>query len=199
MPLRVVSNQLGFDVACNDSTAEKVIYLAKTDHNFMPPPTMATKDFENSPDGKWGVKSKRYYSPLNIALYLMDNTTKVVYEIYESNSDPVECWVDKNRLLFYGNANSDGKKTGIYLMLYDPSSKKISDIEKTNCKAATYVSEKNAIVFEKRVDGKISSDAYGKRDYYLYDLKKGTSTKITKERYDQLKKLADSNSKECVN
>ncbi len=194
IPLKIVSNQLGCSVAFYDSGESKIISLKKTNNEFVPPPTMNTEGFKKSPDGKWGVEYKRFYGPISETLYLMDYTTEIIYEIYESTIAPRPEWVGNNRLMFFGNVNADGKKDGIYLMIYDSNTKEISDVEKTNCKSATYVKERNCIVYEKRIDGKISSDTYGKREYYLYNLENNTSTKISEKEYDKLKKMVDSDS-----
>ncbi len=194
IPLKIVSSQLGCSITFDDSGESKIISLKKTNNEFVPPPTMDADGFKNSPNGKWSVKSERYYFPLNIALYLMDNTTKVIYEIYESNSDPVERWVDENLLMFYGNTNAAGKKGGTYLMLYDPRTKRASYIDKTKIKSAIYVEEVNSIIYDKLISGKITETVDGKLAYYRYSLENNTSTKISEKEYDKLKKMVDPDS-----
>ncbi len=202
VPLRVVSNQLGCTVAFDNSAKNKVIRLTKTDNKFVPPPAIDVEGFEESPDGKWGVKYVDYN--YDKTLYLMDNSTETLYEIYTdisiegkgSSITPAEQWVGDNRLLFYGSTDANGKKGGIYLMLYNPTTKKISYIDKTDTRAGYYVKEKNAFIYIKVVGGDavITDSQKGKDTYYLYNLENNTSTKISEKEYDKLKKMVDPDS-----
>lgn len=150
VPLRIIGEQLGCEI--NYDELKKEINISSKVENTIPKPLPQDDNskYLQSPNKKWGVKNELTHIYGNGSgirthiIYLKNNDTKEIKEIYSSPTYGYEIWTEDNQLLLNGTKDALGGKDRELVMLYNPEDKTIKNIAEAH--GFLYMPNKDAVM-----------------------------------------------------
>ena len=139
--------------------------------------------YEASPDGLWGLKEEQMYGKgqREDIMFLKNNTTGEIKEIYTTSAFSRYYWLKNNTLLLGGLTDPLGGAERPHIMIYDPNTAKFTNL--VDADGFSYLESIDSIIYYIKLPDGDPEFLIG-HDCKILNLTTGETNNITCEEYD---------------